>query len=306
MEKFKLTKTQGIGLFVVITLITIYLVINFLKGEDLFNGRTGYYTVYDNVEGLVATSPVYIRGLKVGTIESITYNAVKDNFIVKFTVKSDYAIPENSIMEIYSSDLLGGKSLRIHLGNSNIHAKGNDTLASRTVPDMISMLTNELGPMKEQLGQVMASMNTVLTNLNDILDTNGKENISQAIRHLNKTLANAEGITRNLNTLSPEIAGIVENLNKLSSALGNSGEDINNTFENLNKITANLSEADLQATINNLKDLTQKLQDPNGSIGKLLTTDSMHNSLDSLIQSLNSFIEKVSENPKKYIKISVF
>ena len=292
MEKFKLTKTQGIGLFVVITLITIYLVINFLKGEDLFNGRTGYYTVYDNVEGLVATSPVYIRGLKVGTIESITYNAVKDNFIVKFTVKSDYAIPENSIMEIYSSDLLGGKSLRIHLGDSNIHAEGNDTLASRTVPDMISMLTNELGPMKEQLGQVMASMNTVLTNLNDILDTNGKENISQAIRHLNKTLANAEGITRNLN--------------KLSSALGNSGEDINNTFENLNKITANLSEADLQATINNLKDLTQKLQDPDGSIGKLLTTDSMHNSLDSLIQSLNSFIEKVSENPKKYIKISVF
>ena len=59
MKKFTLTKTQGIGLFVVVTLVAIYVVINFLKGEDIFNGRTRYCTVYQNVEGLTATSPVY-------------------------------------------------------------------------------------------------------------------------------------------------------------------------------------------------------------------------------------------------------
>ena len=306
MGTFKLSRTQGIGLFVVITLLAIYLVINFLKGEDLFNGKKGYYTVYENVEGLTATSPVYIRGLKVGMIEDISYNAINDNFIVSFNVKSEYAIPVNSIMEFYSSDLLGGKSVRIHMGDSNIIAQSGDTLASRIIPDMVSMLTSELIPVKEQLTEVMSSVNKVLTNVNDILDTNGKENLSQAIKHLNKTLANAEGVTKNLNTLSPEIKGIVENLNKLTASLGNSSEDINNTFKNLNKISANLSEADLQATINSLKELVQKLQDPNGSVGKLLTSDSMHKSVDSLVQNLNSFIEKVSENPKKYIKISVF
>ena len=306
MGTFKLSRTQGIGLFVVITLLAIYLVINFLKGEDLFNGKKGYYTVYENVEGLTATSPVYIRGLKVGMIEDISYDAINDNFIVSFNVKSEYAIPANSIMEFYSSDLLGGKSVRIHMGDSNIIAQSGDTLASKIIPDMVSMLTSELIPVKEQLTEVMSSVNKVLTNVNDILDTNGKENLSQAIKHLNKTLANAEGVTKNLNTLSPEIKGIVENLNKLTASLGNSSEDINNTFKNLNKISANLSEADLQATINSLKDLAQKLQDPNGSVGKLLTSDSMHKSVDSLVQNLNSFIEKVSENPKKYIKISVF
>ena len=55
-----------------------------------------------------------------------------------------------------------------------------------------------------------------------------------------------------------------------------------------------------------MKNLMEKLQDPNGTIGKLMATDSMHNSLDSLVQSLNSFVEKMTENPKKFIKISVF
>lgn len=306
MKKFTLTKTQGIGLFVVIVLLGIYLVINFLKGEEIFNGRTRYYTVYQNVEGLTATSPVYIRGLKVGTIEDISYDAVKDNFIVRFAVKSEYAIPANSVMEIYSSDLLGGKSIRINLGDSDIHAKSNDTLKSNIVPDMISMLTGELAPMKEELSEMMHNMTSVLANINTILDTNAKTNISQALANLNRTLENTKGITSNLNTLSPQIKSAVENLEKLSASLGASGNNITSSLENINKITADLSEADIDATIKSLKDLLEKLQNPEGTIGKLMATDSMHNSLDSLVQSLNVFVEKMTENPKKFLKISVF
>ena len=306
MKNLKLTKTQGIGLFVVVTLIAIYLVINFLKGEDIFNGRTRYYTTYENVEGLTATSPVYIRGLKVGKIEHIAYDAMKDNFVVTFTVGDEYAIPSNSIMEIYSSDLLGGKSIRINLGNATAHAQAGDTLGSNIVPDMVTMLTTEIAPVKDELMQLMANMNSVLASVNSIMDTNAKENIAQTLSNLNKTLENTKGITANLNKLSPEITEVVENLGKLSASLGESSEDINKSLKNINTITTNLSESDLNATIANLKNLLEKLQDPNGSIGKLMSTDSMHNSLDSLVQGLNSFIEKVSENPRKYIKISVF
>ena len=306
MKIFKLTKTQGIGLFVIITLAAIYLVINFLKGEDIFNGRTRYYTTYNNVEGLAETSPVFIRGLKVGKIENISYNALKDNFIVSFTIGDEYAVPANSVIEIYSTDLLGGKSIRINFGDSNILAKGGDTLQGGMVPDMVSMLTSEIGPVKEELMQLMNNMNEVLGNVNSILDANAKSNIAQTLDNLNRTLENTKGITGNLNKLSPEITAVVENLSKLSSSLGESGEDINKSLKNINASTANLSESDLNATIISLKNLLDKLQDPNGSIGKLMATDSMHNSLDSLIQELNSFIGKVSENPKKYIKISVF
>ena len=49
-----------------------------------------------------------------------------------------------------------------------------------------------------------------------------------------------------------------------------------------------------------------KLQDPDGTIGKLMTTDSLHNSVNTLVNNIDSLIQKISNNPKKYLKISVF
>lgn len=306
MEKLKLTKTQGIGLFTIIILIAIYLVINFLKGQDIFSSRNTYYAVFENVEGLSETGPVYIRGLKVGMVDRISYKAATDNFIVQFNVDSEYSIPDNSVIEVYSSDILGSRSMRIDMGNSNIYAENGDTLNGSIVPDIVTVLTSEIAPMKEQLMTLMANLNTVLDNVNAILDSNGKANISQSLASLNKTLKNAQGITANIDSLSPEIKSLVENLNKVSASLEAGSGNITSSLENLNKITTDLSEADLKATIEELKNLMENLQNPNGSIGKLLTTDSLHDSVDNLVKKLNVFVEKMTENPKKFVKISVF
>ena len=302
----KMNNAQRIGLFVIITLVAIYIVINFLKGQDLFNKNIKYYTVFEDVEGLTATGPVYIRGLKVGTVESIKYDNSDGNFIVRISVKSDYAIPLNSVAEIYSADILGGKSVRINLGDSNIQAKENDTLQSNTVPDMITMLANGVGPLKEQAQQLMANMNVTLDNINSILDSNAKANLSQTFYNLNRTLRNAEGISRNLNDLSPEIKELIQNLLVLSQNLNTGSKDLNASLKNINRITGGLSEADLKTTIENLGNLLEKIQDPDGSVGKLLTTDSLHNSIENLVKDVDNLIEKITENPKKYIKISVF
>ncbi len=303
---FKLTKTQGIGIFVVAVLIAFYLILNFLRGQDIFNSRNRFYALFENVEGLSTTGPVYLKGLKIGMIENITYNQEEENFTVEFTAKSEFNIPSNSSVEIYSSDILGGKALRVKMGNGTQYAKNGDTLAGNIVPDMIASLTNEIGPMKEQLSTIMTNLNGLLVNINTILDTNGRENISQTLENLNSTLKNTEGITANLNTLSPEIKSIVENLDKLASSLGEQSGALGSSLQNIESITKDLSEADLRATIETLRTLAEQLQNPEGSIGKLMHTDSLHNSLDSLVRNINAFVDKVSENPKKFIKISVF
>lgn len=306
MEKFKLSKAQAIGLFVLLTLVAIFVVINFLKGQDLFNKHTKYYTVYQDVEGLTATGPVYIRGLKVGMVESIKYNNITDKFIVKLSVKSDYLIPQNSVAEIYSADILGGKSVRINLGNSNLQAQDNDTIQGSYIPDMVSMLTSEIVPIKEQVVALMSNMNHTLNNINSLLDSTAKANLQQSFLNLNKTLRNAEVLSKSLNDMSPELKEMITNLNTLSKGLSDGSEDIKSSLKNINDITTQLSQTELKETIHNLNQLLVKIQDPNGSVGKLLTTDSMHNSVDSLVQDVNKLVKRITENPKKYIKISVF
>lgn len=306
MGKFTFNKTQNLGIFVILTIIGIFVVINFLRGQDIFNGRTKYNAIFNNVEGLTATAPVYIRGLKVGSIESIKYDNTKDNFVVKLSIKSDYAIPNNSEAELYSADILGGKSIRINLGNSNIHAKNNDTIISNIVPDMITMLTTEIGPLKEQITVVLNNMNTTLTNLNQVLDSNAKKDIAQSLDNLKKTMANANRLSANLSEASPQIKTIVNNLAELSQALKDNKQSITSSLSNLENFTQELSESKIKETINNLNSTLSKIQDPDGTIGKLLSSDTVYKSVDSLINDIDVLVKKITENPKKYIKISVF
>lgn len=306
MEKFKFSKSQVIGIFVLLTLIAVFVVINFLKGQDIFNRNVKYFTVFKNVEGLTATSPIYIRGLKVGSVEDIEYNNVKDVFVLRISVKSDYAIPSNSVAELYSSDIMGGKAVRIELGDANTHLESKDTIKGVFIPDMITMLSSEIMPLKEMASELLGNMNKTINNINTLFDSTSVDNLKNSIEKFNRTMSNAQKLSDALAKSSPELEEMLANLNILSGSLKDGAGDIKSSLSNINQITTTLSEAELEATIENLKNLIAKMQDPNGTIGKLLTTEDMHNSLNTLLKDVDILVNKISENPKKYIKISVF
>lgn len=67
-----------------------------------------------------------------------------------------------------------------------------------------------------------------------------------------------------------------------------------------------LNSADLAGTLTSVKELIDNINDPEGSIGKLFVDDSVYDSIDSLLINIDRFVDKIQENPKKYLKISVF
>lgn len=306
MEKFKLTKLQAIGLFVLLTLIAAFAVINFLRGEDLFNKTTTYFAKFETVDGLAVTGPIYIKGLKVGMVEGIEYDMERDLFEVEFKVKSKFHIPCNSVAEIYSADIMGSRALRINMGKSAVFAKQGDTLASSIVPDMVTALTSEIMPLKDQAVKLMDEMGTTLESVNMLLDSNARKDLQGSFANLNRTLDNAAKLSATLNGLSPELREMVKNLQVLSEGLGSSASDIQGSLENVNTITSQLSKADLGKAVESLVALSERLQDPNGSVGKLLTTDSLHNAVTALVKDVDQLVKCITEQPKKYIKVSVF
>ena len=306
MEKFRLSRMQAIGLFVLLTLIATFAVINFLRGEDIFNRSSSYYVVYDQVDGLAVTGPVYLRGYKVGMVEDIVYNHEGNTFEVELKVKSQFEIPANSTAEVYSADIMGARAVRINLGDSKQILESGDTLGAAIQPDMISTVMGQIEPLKEQAMELMATMNRTLESVDKLLDSTSRSEIQSSLKHLNRTLANAATLSRTLNDISPELVAIVKNLEVLSKGLGESTDEIKGSLENVNAITSSLSKAELDKTIESLRSLSEKLQDPNGSVGKLLSTDSLHNAVNTLINDVDKLVKGISENPKKYIKVSVF
>ena len=306
MEKFRLSRLQAIGLFVLLTLIAAFAVINFLRGEDIFNRSNTYMAVYDQVDGLTVPGPVYLRGYKVGMVEDIVYNGETGKFEVELKVKSQFAIPANSTAEVYSADIMGARAIRINMGDSPKILESGDTLAAAIQQDMISTVLGQIEPLKEQAQELMANMNRTLDNVNQLMDSSARVEIQSSLKHLNRTLANAASLSRTLDNISPELVEIVKNLEVLSKGLGESAGEITGSLENISAITSQLSKAELDKTIASLKSLSDKLQDPNGSIGKLLVTDSLHNAVNTLVEDVDRLVKRITEEPKKYIKVSVF
>ena len=306
MEKFRLSRMQAIGLFVLLTLIATFAVINFLRGEDIFNRSSSYYAVYDQVDGLTVTGPVYLRGYKVGMVEDIVYNPQQNNFEVELKVKSQFEIPANSTAEVYSADIMGARAVRINMGDSQQMLQSGDTLCAAIQPDMISTVLGQIEPLKEQAEELMENMNRTLESVNQLLDSTSRVEIQSSLKHLNRTLANAASLSRTLDNISPELVEIVKNLEVLSKGLGESTDEIKGSLENVNAITSSLSKAELDKTIESLRNLSEKSQNPNGSVGKLLSTDSLHNAVNALVNDVDKLVKGITENPKKYIKVSVF
>ena len=113
-------KEFKIGVFVVTVIVATFFILNYLRGEDIFNREIELVSRFDDVEGLMASAPVYIKGYKAGKVSEVVYDSETGDFGVVCSVSRDFVIPSDSKMVIYAVDIMGGKGVKIILGESPV------------------------------------------------------------------------------------------------------------------------------------------------------------------------------------------
>ena len=66
-----LTKEVQIALVAIFGLVILFFGMKFLKGLSIMSEGNTYMVKFSDVSGLSASSPIYVNGVKVGTVESI-------------------------------------------------------------------------------------------------------------------------------------------------------------------------------------------------------------------------------------------
>ena len=74
----------------------------------------------------------------------------------------------------------------------------------------------------------------------------------------------------------------------------------------MNTFVDTINASDIDGLLSSVRNLLENINDPDGTVGQLINNDSMYNSVDSLLSDIDELVRKIQENPKKYIKISVF
>lgn len=299
-------KEVKLGIIACIIIAATFLAVDFLKGKDLFTNDIKLHTSYSSVEGLSVSTPVTIQGYKVGNITEMSYDPQQRIYNISFTVLSEFDIPNDSYLEVYSSDILGSKALRIILGNSEEYFTSGESIKGEIASDLIGKLTSELSSTKSQVDTLLTNLNKTVNSVNVILNKENTENIASVMEDLQRTMSDIAKISATIKNKTPEIESLIANFESVSNTIASSSESISKTLENAEQITSAITEAQISESINSLKNLLDGLQNESGTIGKLLTSDSLYNSITSLSSHLDSLVTKIEKDPKKYIKISIF
>ena len=300
------SKELKIGLFVVTVLVVSFFLINYLRGEDIFNKEIELVSRYDEVEGLVASAPVYIKGYKAGKVSEVVYEPDTDDFKVVCSVKKEFRIPADSKMTIYSVDIMGGKGVRIDLGNASELVTDGAYLVPSFAAGLMDGLEDSLGPLLAKVGNTLDSLNITVANVNRMLSDDNIDAVSRTISHLERTMAEVKGVAAAVNGKSEELDSFVDNLASLSEKLGGIADAADSALVKADDIISAVSPDDIAGVVSSFKSLLENMNDPDGTIGKLFVDNSMYDSIDSLLNDIDSLIRKIEENPKKYLRISVF
>ena len=297
MNKF-FTKEVRIALMVIAGIILLFVGMNFLKGIIVFSNDNSYKIIMDNINGLAASSPLYADGYKVGVVRDIKYDyqGDQDGIVVTIDVDKNLRIPAGSTAEV-DADLMGNLKLNLLLANNmreRIEPGGiiRGSLSSGMMEDVALMLP--------QIKAMLPKIDSILTSVNNLM----------ADPALAIILKNAAATTENLKTSTAQLNALLGQMDRTVPAMLKKAD---NTLANTEAVTGNLAQidiaatmADINATVENCKQMTAKLTLPEGTIGKLLTDPSLYDNMNATMRDADSLMIDLKAHPKRYVHFSVF
>jgi len=309
----KFTKEIKAGLIALLAIIGFVFLFQFMKGKSLFTTDNIFFAKFDNVEGLAASNPVSINGLKVGQVDKIIPITEKDgkiHFVVKVMIDDNYEFSKKSTLEIFEPGLMSGKEMRINLAYGQPMAKDGDTLAGAFQLSMMNNISSQVGPVKDQLQVVLKRVDSLIVNAKSITDAENQAAIRSLLLNLNRTVTSLEGTSRSANSLmannDPRVQKMLDNANLATISAKTAIDKYGKVADEVDVKKLNNTIDKLSLTADKLNSVISGIQNGEGSLGKITKDEELYRNLNESSQNLNKLILDLKENPKRYLNFSVF
>ena len=294
-----------IALTAIVAIVLVYLLINFMKGINVFKSSNTYYVRFDNIAGLAVSNAVYANGYPVGIVRGIQYDyGNHERVVVAIELDKEMHMPRGTKAELVTS-LMGGVTMSLMLGpNPTDNLAQGDTISGGLHEGAV-----------EKVEALMPTIMDMLPKLDSIVTNMARLSADPALA---QTLRNTAEITNNLRRTSAKLDAMVgrdlpqmmQNLNKTSrnvERLSNNLAAIN-LQETMNEVNASLAEVrQFSANINAMtNDLNSKLNSRDNTFGLLLNDRKLYDNLNRTVSSADSLLINVKAHPKRYVHFSIF
>lgn len=291
----KISKEVKVGLFMVVSLVLLYLGFNYLKGVDFFSATKKYYAVYTNVDKLMPSNQIYINGYAVGRVSNIQFQQQLNRVVVEMEINSDITLGDSTVA-LLNGDILGTKFIQLNVGSISNPLKAKDTVRSDVARGIADFLT-----------EPVADLQTTLRKLNRILDNlgNNSEQLDDIFngfkatpKILNRTLNNANN---KIDSLTYNIGSVTANVNRTLDKLQPSLANFKTFSDSLKSVEINKTLTKAQQALTKLNETLTRMGKGDNTMSKLMTEDTLYVNLNKLLLSLDSLSKHFNENPKHFM-----
>ena len=276
----------------------IYL-FNYLKGEDLFSDEVEFYTEFD-YNALSMSSPVTIKGNAVGKIETIKYDFESGKTRVQFSVDPKLSFSKSSTIRLYETGIMGGNALAIIDSYEGEKAVVGDFIASEIQPGLVTSLKDNFSGLSVNLDQTLRSADTLMINLNGLVEDESEAGLKATIAEMNATLKSFKNLSYSIQQV------IKDNDDKISSTL----ESFEKTSASFAELSENLKKAELSKTIEDfdktllsIQKLLVSFENGEGTLGKLLKDDALYKNLEGASKEMEMLLLDIKLHPARYRRI---
>jgi len=298
--KFNEKQTQTsfrVGIFVIISiaiLISGYLwLTNYLNKGNL----TQFTIAFPDVSGLELGDGVLILGVNSGKVTDITLK--NNSVLVTISVKLQELLRTGTRFSIKDTSVMGSTRVIIQPGTGSQMLEPSQIQQGTFVAGLTS-IASEASSMIKELQQIIARFNE---------DDNILDKYSQAADSLQIIFHNANDfILNNDDNLTNTITILAQTSQQIADIVAKNRDNIDSTIAGANEMVTDFTQTSdsIRQLSEKINKIAEQIQNENSTFSELTTNDELYKKLLQSSASLDSLIQDIKKNPKKYLTIEMF
>ena len=305
----KTSRLFWIGLIFVLCGVAFVAGLLFIQDISIKKSKYTFTVMFENVQGLHVGDQVDMLGKKIGKVTKTRFMAQKIAVELAIDNSFSFSIPIDSKIEVKSEGIIGSKYISITPGYNRKDYILPGTIVdglrefdlTEITPDIVPM-TQDLSAFARQLKAILGkeegdkirltikNIESFTAQLDSLISAKDKNNFQTTMKNLRDVTAELkEGINKEIDKLD-------QMLNSFKTVTDKSDE-LSTTISELRKSSESFSSATQKLDM-----LLTKMENGEGTLGKLLNNDTLHENMNSLVNEVRTLVQDFKENPTKYMK----
>jgi len=311
------SQTIRVGLFFLLGLALAWITFESLNGGRLFK-KPGYTLVagFANLKGLKTGDEIRMAGVKVGAVQLTRLAGARVEAVL--SIEPNVKIPTDAVASVEQSSLLGSNYLGVTFGTpGGALLKDGDEIQTKATVDMsevISQLGNLGSKLEQVVGEIGKAMGTggegggMFQRIDKLVTENGPK--------LTATLSNLQDVTAKIKAGEGTFGKLVNDTKLHDELLAGVSEiklaaaDARSFMSDTKGIVADVkagkgtlgvllydepTASSLKVSLNNLREVSDKLNSGQGTLGKLISDDSLYLSVQSTMKKADRMIDGLGD-----------